>query len=214
MSKVEIDFAEIYRRLNEAADDIHPMALPRDRMAGGKIFDHFDLDSLIEIESDASFCGLAARATALAAGSFAGSMHSGIVSSLENAKSPIEALLIAALWYVAADQSLLGNHFAEHEHLWVRSQSRVGRYTADIELSLVDISLNPCRITAYVECDGHDFHEKTKQQASKDKARDRAFQKSGALILRYSGSDIWGDPIGCAIDAISTTQDALRARSQ
>jgi very-short-patch-repair endonuclease len=68
-------------------------------------------------------------------------------------------------------------------------------------------------LVAFIECDGPDFHEKTKEQVSKDKERDRVFQKTGALVLRYSGSDIWRDPIGAAMDAIETAQTALLARA-
>ncbi len=49
-----------------------------------------------------------------------------------------------------------------------------------------------------VECDGHDFHERTKEQAAKDRARDREVQKAGFEIFRFTGSEIWKDPIGCA----------------
>ena len=44
-----------------------------------------------------------------------------------------------------------------------------------------------------VECDGHDFHEKTKEQVARDKKRDRYLQKIGYHVLRYSGSEIWND---------------------
>ena len=49
-----------------------------------------------------------------------------------------------------------------------------------------------------VECDGHDFHERTKEQAARDRARDRVAQLEGLPILRFTGSEIWNDPSGCA----------------
>lgn len=49
-----------------------------------------------------------------------------------------------------------------------------------------------------VECDGHDFHERTKEQAAKDKSRDRAAVLSGYTCFRFTGSELWGDPLGCA----------------
>lgn len=48
-----------------------------------------------------------------------------------------------------------------------------------------------------VECDGHDFHERTKDQAQRDRARDRAFQECGYLIMRFTGSEIWKDAAKC-----------------
>jgi hypothetical protein len=49
-----------------------------------------------------------------------------------------------------------------------------------------------------VECDGHDFHEKTKQQAQHDRSRDRELQRSGYKIFRFTGSELFKDPFACA----------------
>lgn len=54
-----------------------------------------------------------------------------------------------------------------------------------------------------VECDGHDFHEKTKLQAARDRSRDRSALLRGRDIFRFTGSEIWRDPFGCA-DQITT----------
>jgi very-short-patch-repair endonuclease len=48
-----------------------------------------------------------------------------------------------------------------------------------------------------VECDGHDFHERTRLQAMRDRGRDRAAQQLGIKIFRFTGSELWGDPMGC-----------------
>lgn len=49
-----------------------------------------------------------------------------------------------------------------------------------------------------VECDGHDFHERTKHQAARDRERDRRFQDLGFTVFRFTGSEIWKDPWLCA----------------
>lgn len=49
-----------------------------------------------------------------------------------------------------------------------------------------------------IECDGHDFHEKTKQQAARDKRRDRELTFLGMPVLRFTGSEIWAGPTACA----------------
>jgi hypothetical protein len=46
-----------------------------------------------------------------------------------------------------------------------------------------------------VECDGHDFHEKTKEQAKRDKRRDRNIAGAGMDVVRFSGSEIYANPI-------------------
>lgn len=53
----------------------------------------------------------------------------------------------------------------------------------------------PCLI---IECDGHEFHEKTKEQARNDKRRDRSMIIDGFKILRFTGSEIWENPIAVA----------------
>jgi very-short-patch-repair endonuclease len=57
---------------------------------------------------------------------------------------------------------------------------------------------NPRWRRLIVECDGHDFHERTKEQASHDKSRDRYLTAQGFEIFRFTGSEIWCDPWGCA----------------
>lgn len=60
-----------------------------------------------------------------------------------------------------------------------------------------------------VECDGHDFHERTKEQAARDRARDRAATLSGYDIMRFTGSQIWGDPWGCAGEVVAWANKGL-----
>lgn len=55
-----------------------------------------------------------------------------------------------------------------------------------------------------VECDGHDFHEKTKQQAAKDKKRDRDLIKEGYIVLHFTGSEIYKDPKLCVIEILKS----------
>jgi very-short-patch-repair endonuclease len=82
-------------------------------------------------------------------------------------------------------------------------QFKVGVYRADFAIqrsSRYGAKLSP---RVLVECDGHDFHERTKEQAQRDKARDRELQAVGYYVLRFTGSEIWNDAAGCVeqIDA-------------
>jgi len=93
-------------------------------------------------------------------------------------------------------------------------QLRVGPYRADIFVVLEQAAATSdgrTRKTMVVECDGHEFHEKTKEQASADKARDRYLQARGHLVFRFSGSDIWRNPFGCAHEALTALRRAARA---
>jgi very-short-patch-repair endonuclease len=54
-----------------------------------------------------------------------------------------------------------------------------------------------------VECDGHDFHEKTKEQVARDRARDRFITEQGLPIMRFTGREIWADPEACVGQAVN-----------
>jgi very-short-patch-repair endonuclease len=54
-----------------------------------------------------------------------------------------------------------------------------------------------------VECDGHEFHERTREQATSDRERDRMLQFHGLGVLRFTGSDIWTDTFKCSEEILS-----------
>lgn len=61
---------------------------------------------------------------------------------------------------------------------------------------------NGARILA-VECDGHDWHEKTKEQAARDKGRDRwLLCEYGLPTLRFTGSEIHRNAESCVEQAL------------
>jgi hypothetical protein len=53
-------------------------------------------------------------------------------------------------------------------------------------------------IAFVIECDGHAFHERTKKQAARDKARDRLLATSRLHVLRFTGSEIFNGAPSCA----------------
>ncbi|WAP69069.1 endonuclease domain-containing protein [Jiella pelagia] len=75
----------------------------------------------------------------------------------------------------------------------VEPQHQIGRFKADF---LVTCSSLPDK-KLVVECDGHQFHERTKEQAQHDKSRDRDIQSAGYAIMRFTGSEIHKDPVAC-----------------
>lgn len=76
----------------------------------------------------------------------------------------------------------------------------VGKYRADFFIDFLDWKRR--RIYGVIECDGHDYHERTKDQARHDKQRDRYFQSLGIIVLRYTGSEIYRDPMLTAFGAL------------
>jgi very-short-patch-repair endonuclease len=66
----------------------------------------------------------------------------------------------------------------------------------------------PYRAVVVVECDGFDFHERTKEQAECDRRRDRELQAAGYPVLRFTGSELHRDPF----EAVVAVRDFLAAR--
>jgi hypothetical protein len=60
-----------------------------------------------------------------------------------------------------------------------------------------------------VECDGHDFHERTKEQAARDRSRDREGQLAGFTVFRFTGSELWRDAWGCAGKVIDWAEQGV-----
>lgn len=64
-----------------------------------------------------------------------------------------------------------------------------------------------------IECDGHDHHDLTKEQAIHDRERDRHFQARGLIILRYTGKEIYRNPLKCAADALGILERRAAGKS-
>ncbi len=54
-----------------------------------------------------------------------------------------------------------------------------------------------------VELDGHDFHERTKDQAARDKQKDRAFASAGWRVLRFTGSEVYESAESCVSEVLN-----------
>lgn len=63
-----------------------------------------------------------------------------------------------------------------------------------IDLAMVGRDIGGGTVKIAVELDGHDFHEKTKEQARKDKSRDRDLVAAGWSVLRFTGSEVYVGP--------------------
>lgn len=77
-----------------------------------------------------------------------------------------------------------------------------GTYKLDFLIAARSMSDAP-DILICVECDGHNFHEKSPEQALHDKRRDRHLASLGITVLRFTGREIFQDAANCAQDAIT-----------
>jgi len=101
--------------------------------------------------------------------------------------SPIEKQLLKEL---LADKT----RYAIYKGISIETQreclTQGHRYRVDFYIEIE----HECGKTGFViECDGHDFHEKTKEQAKEDSQRDRNFLKDGIYTIRFTGSEIYNN---------------------
>lgn len=139
-------------------------------------------------------------------------------------ESPIEEILLAAM-YAKSSNDCVKLWFCDgepedpaafDEFAFVYQQASINRFRVDIlihDCTLPFDHTHPKWIV--VECDGHDFHERTKEQARRDRQRDRFMQSLGYRVLRFTGSEIFGDPERCAdeiFDQMAVNEDIRSAR--
>ena len=104
--------------------------------------------------------------------------------------SPIEQIFLME-WKFADLDKKLKVHLCPHEPVSTEN----GSYSVDFLIVPDDPLLD--KINVAIELDGHEFHEKTKGQVQKDKARERAIVQQGVTVLRFSGSEVVRNTRGC-----------------
>jgi hypothetical protein len=115
--------------------------------------------------------------------------------------TPIEFLLAAELENDLEALNLTGPIYHEifcQSSIWVNGK----KYRVDLLINSLPYQGDEVLPKLIIECDGHDFHEKTKEQSRSDKQRDRDLQMAGYRILRFTGSEIVKSPRRCATDII------------
>ena len=133
-------------------------------------------------------------------------MGAGVVALVE---SPIEYKLLIAMFmyhrqFYGPEISVVSqgglNAFGKYRSVVIVPQFIMPGPKGNIRLDFALMDNLRRDVEIAVECDGHDFHERTKEQAKSDRSRDRAVQAAGLKILRFTGSEIHNDPFGCAAE--------------
>lgn len=111
----------------------------------------------------------------------------GWYEALSKGMTPIERIMRIIL--IDVEDRLENKYELNRPIICFHSQYKIKNYRADFMVELWN-----CNGNKYIiECDGHDFHEKTKEQAKYDKQRERIFVQNGYKVLRFSGSEIYSD---------------------
>lgn len=124
----------------------------------------------------------------------------------EEVESPIEQLLGAHLIFIndgynEVRADFFPGAFPDPDFgTYFRCQQRFRDYRLDF---LFKLCLQGDYRLLAVECDGHNFHERTKEQAARDRSRDRVLVEAGVPVIRFTGSEIYGHPQHCADEVVN-----------
>lgn len=123
-----------------------------------------------------------------------------LYSSIYECESPIEQLMAINLSLIEKKFSSIISNI---EILGLIQQKKIKinkkNYRVDflLEASFKYNNKYEDLISIVIECDGYDFHQKTKEQAQRDYEKDRCLQMEGYYVLRFSGSEIYNDFAEC-----------------
>lgn len=88
--------------------------------------------------------------------------------------------------------------------LFVQHELRIEERSVRLDFALVGRG-----VRLAIEVDGHDFHERTKEQAERDRSRDRALQRAGWTVLRFTGREVNRDAARCVAEVLDGVRSAL-----
>lgn len=126
-------------------------------------------------------------------------------------ESPVEEILLVAMWdswgcEVRPDGLGLEAYLHTErgvERLSIEPQreipTTVARFRADFFVYTTPFGGDPRERASplIVEVDGHEWHERTREQAARDKQRDRALLLAGFRVVRFTGGEVYHRPDAC-----------------
>lgn len=142
--------------------------------------------------------------------------HFEIWQNIKRCESPIESYMCVALHFMFVglyadvpefrprqpdcwpwhDDILETGDCDDYAYVDVFQQVEVEQYRVDFLIIAKPFGATR-RTFIVVECDGHDFHERTKEQAMRDRKRDRSLTMKGFKVFRFTGREIYRDAEGC-----------------
>ena len=124
----------------------------------------------------------------------------GMMYAITDCESPIEQLLAIELERINLKNIYELNPFIDVIEIEKQKEIKCGKKTYRVDFLIPVVYKNQENKMFVVECDGHEFHQKTKEQVENDNKRQRDLQKEGYEIIRFSGTEIWHKSYQCACE--------------
>lgn len=126
-------------------------------------------------------------------------------TEFKKVQSPLEGAYLVSLLKENFTNSIVGWLLDRYGYqLNIESQHEVHyhdtKYYPNFCLSIVDTNREKTIYQIFVEIDGHEFHEKTKEQVRHDNLRERHLLEYCDCVVRFSGSEVYDDPDECAYE--------------
>lgn len=115
-------------------------------------------------------------------------------------KSPIEVIFKFAYDLIQCDEGFPDFSIYPQYEINIEGKKYIADFVFIAEESIASGIYN-YKYKLVIECDGHKFHEKTKEQVAYDNEREYAFKMAGYDVIRFSGSQIYNNPFRCAKQA-------------
>ncbi|MFN8132097.1 MAG: DUF559 domain-containing protein [Solirubrobacteraceae bacterium] len=178
----------------------------------------------LDPEDDESLNALHRAAMKAVVAQHVGFLSNDLEVALRRCASPIERVMLYAVWLAGYEYSdsvstVAGGHrnggnLSGGSGFDIEPQARVAGHRVDFLVRMWGESENGRRqVGMVVECDGHEWHERTREQAARDRRRDRDIQNAGYPVYRYAGSELWRDVFAAAEEVAQALSARLeRAR--
>ena len=87
----------------------------------------------------------------------------------------------------------------------LRWECKIGNYEPDFIIQIAEDHI----LNFAIEIDGFDYHDKTKEQAARDKQRDRYFISNGYIPIRFAGTEVYRNALECVRETMQIIIDYI-----
>lgn len=119
-----------------------------------------------------------------------------IPEEVQLCQSPIEKTLYCAILFLRD----LGQ-YKRFSHLYCvepQYKIRTEKQNRIMDFAIIDADTDDQDIVVFIECDGFDYHAKTKEQFTYTQQKDRELKTMGYNVLHFTGTEIYTNPLKCA----------------
>lgn len=130
----------------------------------------------------------------------------------EECESPIEMFFTAAFTVYGRDLIARKTENAFDVDLYPQYKIKTEKHTYRLDFML-DLYSEKEEHKFAIECDGHNYHEKTKEQAANDRSRERALMREGFTVIRFTGSELHNKPFKCMEEMADVVEKTVKSHS-